>query len=172
MLDFRAVVPQRAVEQRMLDPLGIAAAQPEAHVLGDVGRERRNVGLYVVEGEIELRRHVAAGDVEADAADRDVLLIGDDAADRHGVAEVPVRAQHGAGHAADAHAAVHLRQGALVVLTEDFWFHHRNIVERRPRNRHCERSEAIQANARAPGLPRRFAPRNDGEVIARYRKLS
>jgi len=27
--------------------------------------------------------------------------------------------------------------------------------------RHCERSEAIQSDALGPGLPRRYAPRND-----------
>ena len=49
---------------------------------------------------IELHRHVAAGDVEADAADRDVLLVGDHAADRLRIAEVAVGAQHAADHAA------------------------------------------------------------------------
>ena len=33
--------------------------------------------------------HVAAADVEADAADRNVFLVGDDAADRLGIAERP-----------------------------------------------------------------------------------
>jgi hypothetical protein len=33
-----------------------------------------------------------------------------------------------------------------------------------PLRRHCERSEAIQESRAAPGLPRRFAPRNDGSV--------
>src|SRR3546814_2493574 len=36
--------------------------------------------------------------------------------------------------------------------------------------RHCERSEAIQGGLRYSGLPRRFAPRKDGEnVMAKQR---
>jgi hypothetical protein len=49
-----------------------------------------------------------------------VLLIGDHAADRLRVAEVAVSAENTAGNAADAHAAPHLRDSALVMLAEDF----------------------------------------------------
>ena len=35
-----------------------------------------------------------------------------------------------------------------------------------PSRRHCERSEAIQSGLRYPGLPRRFAPRNDEASVA------
>src|SRR5262249_8216613 len=41
------------------------------------------------------------------------------AADRLGVAEMAVRAQHAAHHAAVLHAARHLLLGAVVVLAED-----------------------------------------------------
>ncbi len=33
--------------------------------------------------------------------------------------------------------------------------------------RHCERSEAIQGTANQSGLPRRFAPRNDADLLAK-----
>ncbi len=53
-----------------------------------------------------------------------MILVGDDAADRLRVAEVSVGAQDAARDAADAHAAPHLRDGALVVLAEDFQIGH------------------------------------------------
>jgi hypothetical protein len=40
------------------------------------------------------------------------------------------------------------------------------LNSRRQAGRHCERSEAIQERWRVSGLLRRFAPRNDGSVIA------
>jgi len=74
--------------------------------------------------DIEAHRHVAAADVEADARDRHVLLVGDHAADRLRIAEVAVGAEHAARDAADAHAAPHLLDGALVMLTEDLQVRH------------------------------------------------
>ena len=62
-------------------------------------------------------RRVAAGDVEADAHDRDLLAIGGDAADRHHVAEVAVGHQRRAlGAARD---VGQLGQGVRLVLAED-----------------------------------------------------
>jgi hypothetical protein len=65
------------------------------------------------------RGQIAATDVEADAGNRDVILIADDAADRMRVTEMPVGAQHATRHAADLHAAIHLRECALVVPAEN-----------------------------------------------------
>jgi len=62
------------------------------------------------------------------ARDRDVLLVGDHAADGLRVAEVAVGAQHAAGDAADAHAAPHLRDGALVMLAEDLQIRHDTLL--------------------------------------------
>src|SRR5437762_2713510 len=73
---------------------------------------------------VELNRHVAAGDVEADAAHRDVLVIGDHAADRLGIAEVAVGAQHAAHDAAVLHTARHLLLGALVMRPENLHLRH------------------------------------------------
>ena len=78
--------------------------------------------------EVDARRHVAAADVEADARDRDMVLVGDHAADRLRIAEVAVGAQHAAGDAADAHAAPHLRDGALVMLAVDFQIRHDTLL--------------------------------------------
>src|SRR5437016_13077125 len=73
---------------------------------------------------VELHCHVAASDVEAYAAYRDMLVVSDDAADRLRVAEMAVGAQDTATHATVLHAARHLLLGALVVLAENFRFCH------------------------------------------------
>ena len=62
-------------------------------------------------------RGVAAGDVEADADDRDLVPVGGDAADRHDVAEVAVGHQRRAlGAAGD---VLELRERVRLVLAED-----------------------------------------------------
>src|SRR5439155_25628155 len=118
------VGPERAVEDGVVDRLRVGAAEPEAHRLGDVVGDDGNAFADVLVLEVDPRRHVAAADVEADARDRDVFLVGDDAADRLRIAEVAVGAEHAARNAADAHAAPHLRDGALVMLTEDLQVRH------------------------------------------------
>src|SRR6185437_17147620 len=72
------------------------------------GRKRR----------VEPRRHVAAADVEADARDADLALIGDDAADRLRIAEMTVGADHAGDDIAHRHAVFHLRHGGVVVPAE------------------------------------------------------
>jgi predicted Kef-type K+ transport protein len=57
-----------------------------------------------------------------------VVLVGDHAADRLRVAEVAIGAQYAAGHAADAHAAPHLRDGALVMVAVDLEFSHDTLL--------------------------------------------
>ncbi len=119
VLDLRNLVPDRALEQRMIDLLVIAAANAKADMPGDVGQDRALVGGDLVQPDIQLHRHVAAADVESDAADGDMLLIGDDAADRLRIAEMPVGTQHRTGHTADGHAALHLRDGLVVMLAKN-----------------------------------------------------
>jgi hypothetical protein len=53
--------------------------------------------------------HRPQADVEADARNADLLLVGDDAADRLRITEVPIRADHARDNVADAHAIAHLR---------------------------------------------------------------
>src|SRR6516162_219648 len=113
------LLPERAVEQRVIDLLGIAAAETEADIGSDLVDQRtdaiRDRGLR----HVELDRHVAAGGVEADTAHGNVLLVGDDAADRLRIAEVAVRTEDATNHAANLHAARHLLLRAIVVTAED-----------------------------------------------------
>jgi hypothetical protein len=108
----------------VLDLLGIAAAEPEADIGGDLVDDRPDAVGDRLLRHVELHRHVAAGDVEADPADRDVLLVGDHAADRLRIAEMSVGTEHAADHAAVLHAAHHLLLGALVMLAENLHFGH------------------------------------------------
>ena len=108
----------------MVDALGVLAAETEADHLADVVEDRvetrRDVGAH----HVGLGGEVAATDVEADAGNRNVTLIGDHPADRLGVAEVAVGAQHAGNGAADAHAPPHLSDGLVVVLAEDLQVAH------------------------------------------------
>src|SRR6516165_8853675 len=108
------------VEERMLDALIVLAAEPERDLAADVARDGWHARLDVVVGQIEARRHVAAGDVEAHAADRDVLLIRDDAAHRLGVSKVAVGAEDALGGRAHAHARPQLLDGLFIMLAEHF----------------------------------------------------
>ncbi len=74
-------------------------------MLGDLG-----------ELDVEARGHVAATDVEADAGDTDLFVVGDDAADRLGVAEMPIGADHAVLDVADLHAVAHLLDRAGLVI--------------------------------------------------------
>ena len=103
----------------MVDLHGVALTDAEADRPADIVEDglgaRRDVGITRIEPD----RHVAAGDVEADTADGDVLLVGDHAADGVGVAEVAVGAQNAFHRAADRHAALHLRERLGLVLPVD-----------------------------------------------------
>ncbi len=106
------------VEQVVLDAFLIPPTEAEGdrprHLLDDrpdlVGDRR--VGC------VEPHGHVAAADIEAHPRDADLLLVGDDAADRLGVAEVAVGADHAGDDVADGHRVAHLRQRAFVVIAE------------------------------------------------------
>src|SRR6516165_2888594 len=92
------LLPERAVKQRVIDLLGIAAADTEADVGSDLVDQRtdaiRDRGLR----HVELHRHVAAGDVEADTTHGNMLLVGNDATDRLRIAEVAIRAEDTTDH--------------------------------------------------------------------------
>ena len=72
------------------------------------------------EGRIKTHGHIAAADVETDAGNADLLLIGDDAADRLCIAKVAVRANDAGHDIADRHTVPHLGDGCLVMLAEHF----------------------------------------------------
>src|SRR5262245_8672868 len=83
-------IPEGRVEQLVIDLHGVVLPDAEADRAPDVVENclgaRGDVGVLRIEPD----RHVAARDVEADAADGDVLLVGHPTADRVGVAEVAV----------------------------------------------------------------------------------
>jgi hypothetical protein len=112
-------MPERMIEEVVLDLLGVGAAEAEAHIRGDLAEQGADAVLDRGLRQVEAHRHVAAADVEADAGDRHVLGVGDDAAHRLRIAEMAVCAQDAARDAAVLHAARHLRLGALVGLAED-----------------------------------------------------
>src|SRR5262249_18431612 len=124
------ILPQRTVEDFVVDRLRVGATKPEAHLLGDVVGDHRHTLADVLVLEVHTARHVAAADIEADARDRHMLLVGDHAADRLRIAEVAVGAEHAARNAADAHAAPHLLDGALVMLTVDLQVCHDTLLSR------------------------------------------
>ena len=104
------------VEQRVLGTLLVGAADAERDRPRHVPDDRADaVGDRRV-GRVEANRHVAAADVEADAGNADLLLIGDDAADRLRIAEMAVGADDAADDIADRHAVLHLRDGRGIVL--------------------------------------------------------
>jgi hypothetical protein len=100
----------------MVDALRIRPADSEADLPSDIIEDGVDPRLDLCRRRVEAHRHVSAGNVEADAADRDVLLISDNAADWMRIAEMAVGAEHAGDSAADLHAALHLRDRLGVVL--------------------------------------------------------
>ena len=98
--------------------VGVGAADPEADALLNLCGQRAPVGdVHRAQG--SFRRQVAAPDVVADARRRNEPAVGDDAADRHRVADVPVRTEHPTGAALSGNAALELRDGPAVMGAED-----------------------------------------------------
>src|SRR5262245_50137338 len=112
-------IPEGRIEQLVIDLHRVALPDAEADRAADIVEiglgARRDVGVLRIEPD----GHVAACDVEADTADGDVFFVGDHAADRVGVAEVAVGAQHTLHGAADRHAALHLGERLGLVLPVD-----------------------------------------------------
>ena len=119
---------------------------------------------------VQAHRHVAAADVEADAGDADLALVGDDAADRLGVAQVTVGADH-AGHGiADRHAVAHLGDRRGIVIAD----HGERTVPilRRLRPKVDDRRRGLLRLARVQLRARRVAegaPRGHAAFAARLR---
>ena len=107
------------VEQLVLDALLVAAADAERNHAGHVADDLADAVLDRGVRRVQPHRHVAAADVEADAGNADLLLVGDHAADRLRIAEMTVRADHAGDDVADRHAVAHLRNRGLVVLAEN-----------------------------------------------------
>src|SRR5262245_29384234 len=75
-------IPQGRVEQLVIDLHGVALPDAEADRTADVVENRLGRGRQISVARIEPYGHVAARDVEADTADRDILFVSDYAADR------------------------------------------------------------------------------------------
>jgi hypothetical protein len=103
----------------VLDPLVVGASDAERDHVVHVLDDRADVAFDLAERRVEAHGHVAAADVEADTGDADLLLIGDHAADRLRIAEMPVGANHAGDGIADRHAIAHLRDRRVIVLAED-----------------------------------------------------
>src|SRR6516165_9106568 len=104
-------LPQVRREQRVIDPLFVHAAEA-----GNDGPDRI---LDLLEFGVELDRHIAARDVEADAGRADLIAIGVDAAHRLRIAKVPVRTDDASSHVAVAHAILHLADCGCIMLPDD-----------------------------------------------------
>ncbi len=85
------------------------------HVVHDRFELRRNLFALRVRQDGE----ISAGDIEADPAQRDFILVGNDTADGLRVSFVPIRAQHAALPTLR-HAPFDLLDRCLIVLAEDF----------------------------------------------------
>ena len=103
----------------MLDSLFVDAPDTERNDLADIGQNRRNAIFDVDKRRIEPDGHIAATDVEANARDADLLLVGDDATNRLRIAEMAIGADDALNRVADGHAVPHLGNGVWVVVAED-----------------------------------------------------
>src|SRR5580698_2349534 len=120
----------------MFDPFGIVATKTKRDRLSHVMNDRANAIGNSAVWRVQPNSHVAASDVESDAGDADLSLVGDDAANGLRIAKMTVSANHAADHIADRHAITHLRNRRLVVLSEHLesavlelrllWLHCRN----------------------------------------------
>src|SRR3984893_16580789 len=120
-VDSHARFPPRiaVVKNFMLDSLFVDAPDTERNDLADIGQNRRNAIFDVDKRRIEPDGHIAATDVEANARDADLLLVGDDAAHRLRITEMAIGADDALHRVADGHAVPHLGNGAWVVVAED-----------------------------------------------------
>ena len=87
----------------MLDLFLVSATEPKADIRCDILEDRLDAIFDRLLRHVELHCHVAASDVEAHAANRDMLVVSDDAADWLRVTKMAVGAQDTAAHAAVLH---------------------------------------------------------------------
>src|SRR5215471_2973384 len=102
----------------MLDTLLVGAADAERDHRRYVLDDGADAVLDRGKGRIEPHRHVAAADIKAHTGDADLPLIGDDAADRLGIAEMAISADDTADDIAHPHTVAHLSDCRVVVAPE------------------------------------------------------
>ena len=92
----RLAGPCRVVEEFVIDARLVRAAHAEGNVANDVVHDALDLWRNILRLRICADRKVAAGDVESDAGDGNLVLVGDDASDRLSIALVPIGAQDAA----------------------------------------------------------------------------
>src|SRR5262249_19107057 len=102
------------VEELVVDLLFVGATDTKRNRARHVLDDRANAVLDRVKRRIETDGHVPAADVEANAGNADLLLVGNDATDRLCVTAMAI----GGDDVADRHAIAHLRNRRVVVLAE------------------------------------------------------
>jgi hypothetical protein len=105
----------------VIDLYGVALPDAEADRSTDIVEDGPGAWRQIRVAGVEPCSHVAARNIEADAADRDVVLVGDHAADGVSVTNVAVGAQNALDRAADGHATLHLceRLGLMLAVNLD-----------------------------------------------------
>src|SRR5262249_40492083 len=106
------------VEELVVDLLFVGATDAKRNRAGHVVDNFANAVLDRVKGRIETDGHVSAADVEANAGNADLLLVGNDATDRLCVTEMAIGAHDAGDDVADRHAIAHLRNRRVVGLAE------------------------------------------------------
>ena len=106
------------VEELVVDLLFVGATDAKRNRARHVPDDCANAVLDRVKRRIETDGHVPAANVEANAGNADLFLVGNDATDRLRVTEMAIGADHAGDDVADRHAIAHLRNRRVVVLAE------------------------------------------------------
>src|ERR1051325_4121138 len=102
----------------MFNPHLTFLANTKRNVPNDIIHDLLNHGLDFGPMRIRQNGKVTAGDIESDAAKRNLILVGDDSPDRLGVALVSVSAQYPA-LPTGSNASLDLLDGGFVALLEN-----------------------------------------------------
>src|SRR2546423_6687673 len=106
----------------MLDPRFAFLADPKRNVAHNLVHDFLHGRRYLRSRRIRPNGEITAGDVEPNAGERDLIRVGDYAADRLRVTLVPIGAQDCA-LAAGFHAPLDLRDRRLIVLAKNLRLH-------------------------------------------------
>ncbi len=112
------------VEEIVRHALVVRAPDAERNRRRNLTRKVNRSALHRSKRDIQPNGHVPAPDVESDAGNADLLVIGNHTADRLRVAEMAIGANDAGDSIADAHAGLHLRNRAGLVRAQ----HHQRAV--------------------------------------------
>src|SRR5438270_8482504 len=122
----RRQLPRRIVEQLVIDSRFAFLADAEGTIAHDVVHDFFHRRRDLRSSRVDANGEIAAGDIEADTGERDLVRVSDYAADRLRVTFVAVRAQD-RPLAPRRHAPFDLRDRRFVVLAKDFGVHPVNL---------------------------------------------